>query len=224
MYNNFISSNDDDLFNKEEKPRDNSSTINSLSDLSKNLEDAFEKDTSYFAAIKFKNKIFSSLVSSANQYVNDICAQNRTIFDIMNKLTNGEFGKTMYADVLEETIVRKLIIHSFFSEIYSLKNKDLGELSSEIVEGIKFNKFINIICSDDFFQTYILSMTEMLDHSIAYNIDTYIRLCESINRTPIEDIVNRNIMSSNDFSALMHFDNYLDKQFSAIRIQLGFSR
>jgi hypothetical protein len=221
MYNNFISSNDDDLFNKEEKPKDNSSTINSLSDLTKTLEDAFEKETSYFVAIKFKNKIFSSLISSADEYINNTGAHNRSIFDVLNKLTNGEFGRTLYADILEEQIVRKIVVHSFFSDIYSLKDKDLA---SEVSDSIKLSKFVNIICSDDFFQTYILSMTEMLDHSIAYNIDTYIRLCESINRTPIEDIVTRNILSSDNLSPLTNFDTYLDKQFSAIRIQLGFSR
>lgn len=210
MYNEFLSGNDDDLFQKPSNPKPDSSS--NFDSLIKELEDSLKLDKDqFYTDVNFKSKLFNALVDSTNVYINNITSFDRTTFDTLNTLTNGLYSRQLYANVLEEAIARKLLIHDFLTVFVSNKNDKI----------IKFlSQKMNVNIDSRFYEIYVSSMLEMLDTIINYNISMYVSLCEKINKTPIQNILDRDI-NDIDF-AIFSSDTYINTHFSVIRSEMGF--
>ena len=67
MYNDYLSSNDDDLFEKKSDPKPDSSNQN-VNSFIKEIEDLFKSDNkeAFFSYINFKTKFFNYITDTTN--------------------------------------------------------------------------------------------------------------------------------------------------------------
>jgi hypothetical protein len=211
MYGDYISTNDDDLFESpSETPKQKEDDL-SFDSLIKDVEKIFETEkNSVFTSIIFKSKVIAALNGSAENYVHSVNSFNRSIFDALNSLTQGYFKYQVYADTLEESIARRLVVYNFIKSITTSKNDKFLEFLS---------KKIKISFDESFFNTYLISMLEMMDYVIDYNISIYTNLCTKINRIPISTLLDRNIMDTD--TLVINSNSYINKHFAAIRSELG---
>lgn len=209
MYSD-ISSNDDDLF----APSKSSSKVNNHSDA---LADDFEnilKDTSAkdLNSTMFRTRLAHALYDTANSFVFGVDSFNRTVFNTLNFLTNNTFAYNLYADVLEESIAKRLVVFDFASSITNSANEKILAFLSQ-----KTNAHLDSF----FFNTYVSSMLEMLDFTIDYNLEIYKRVCAHLNREPIPALVDRNVDAVDPL--IMDSSDYIIKSFSSIRKSMGFN-
>lgn len=211
MYNDFLSQNDDDLFSDSNSTEKQSSkpTDNLFKEIEELLSKTSDKD--FFSQIDMRSKIVNSFNDSANRYIYSTDSYNRSLFDELNNITNGSFAYRVYADILEESLTRRLVVFDFLKLLASAKDKRL----------MKFlTKSLHLVIDEHFVKTYIISSQEMLDYIIRYNIDIYINVCQKIQRTPQQAILDRNL-DDIDLS-LINSDEYINKYFSVLRVQMGF--
>lgn len=217
MYNSSISDNDDDLFAPKQETSSTSSTTNftpNVDSLTKELEDLFDKNKSSFSnQIIFKAKLFSFINQSSSSFLTSLDSGSRSLFNMLNEITAGTFGKRYYADVLEETISRTMLIHHFFHLIMTSTSDE----HKKVFEFLS-NK-LNVQLDSHFFTTYVSSFMEVMDFKIEYNTSIYLSLCAQIERTPLDYIVNRTVSQID--SALINYDLYIEKYFLSIRSELG---
>lgn len=212
MYNDYLSSNDDDLFEKKSDPKPDSSNQN-VNSFIKEIEDLFKSDNkeAFFSDINFKSKFFNSLTDSTNSYIYNIDSYQRSLFDSLNRMTNGLFAKQVYADILEESISRRLVVFEFVNLLASSQNDKIIQFLSEKMDINLDSRFYNI---------YLNSMLDIMNFVIDYSISIYTSLCPLIDRTPVQSIVNR---SPNDIdSAIFSSDTYINKHLAVIRSEIGF--
>jgi hypothetical protein len=110
MYSN-ISSNDDDLFsNSSETPKKTNQSFDSiLDDVEAYLN---KKNPSGVESVIVRTKLAHTLYDTANNFIFSTDSYNRTIFNTLNLLTDNKFSVNLYADVLEESIARRLVVLS----------------------------------------------------------------------------------------------------------------
>lgn len=211
MYNDFLSQNDDDLFSDSKSTEKQSSkpTDNLLKEIEELLSKTSDKE--FFSQVEIRSKIVNSFNDSANRYIYSTDSYNRSLFDELNNITNGLFAYRVYADILEESLTRRLVIFDFLKLLASAKDERL----------MKFlTKNLNLTIDEHFVKTYIVSSQEMLDYIIRYNIDIYTNVCQKIQRTPQQAILDRNL-DDIDLS-LINSDEYINKYFSVLRVEMGF--
>lgn len=208
MYNEFISSNDDDLF-AEPKDNQSASASKTSNDFAKDLEDLL-KDTLAVSDISFKSKFVNAFNDSASAYIFNLSSLDRSIYDELNKLTQGAFSYRYYADTLEEGIAKRIIVHDFLSTLLNAKNEKVLKFLAEKMK---------VTLDTQFFTTYVISMQEIMSHVIDYSIQIYCFVCQKINRTPLEGLINRNADAIDP--VLFNSNHYFDKHFSAIRSEMG---
>ncbi len=210
MYNNYISNNDDDLFDKDSSSQE---SIKSTNDIFKEIEDILSKSSENFSInhAEIKSKLVNSFNDSANRYIFNNDSFNRSIFDQLNSITNGLFAYRVYADILEESLSRRFVIVDFLRLLASDDKDNIMDF---------LTRKINIKTDKNFINTYIISTQEILDYVIRYNIEIYVNVCQKIERTPLESIVNRDI--ENTDLTLLSSDEYINKYFSIIRKEIGF--
>lgn len=211
MYNDFLSQNDDDLFSDSKSTEKQSSKP--TDNLFKEIEELLSKtsDKEFFSQVEIRSKIVNSFNDSANRYIYSTDSYNRSLFDELNNITNGMFAYRVYADILEESLTRRLVIFDFLKLLASAKDERL----------MKFlTKNLNLTIDEHFVKTYIVSSQEMLDYIIRYNIDIYTNVCQKIQRTPQQAILDRNL-DDIDLS-LINSDEYINKYFSVLRVEMGF--
>ena len=208
MYNDFIASDDDDLF--AEPAVSQSATANkTTNDFTKDLEDLL-KETFTVSDISFKSKFVNAFNDSANSYTFNLGSLDRSIYDELNRITQGSFSYRYYADTLEEMISKRIVIHDFLSTLLNAKNE---KVLSFLAEKMK------VTLDTQFFSTYVSSMQDMLSFVINYNLNIYTYVCQKIDRMPLESLVNRN---ADDIDpVLFNSNHYFDKHFSAIRSEIG---
>ncbi|CAB4143789.1 hypothetical protein UFOVP784_240 [uncultured Caudovirales phage] len=211
MYSDFLSDNDDDLF--ESKPQTGSKPKSG----SAPLTDSIFKDVENLLSIEkesksmvFKSKLANTLYETCNNYIFEVNSYNRSIFDALNIVTQGSFQYQLYADVLEESIARRLVMREFIGSLHRAADTNILEFLS---------KRMNISIDSQFFTTYIVSMQEMMDHAIDYNIGIYIKVCEKIGRTPLSVILDKD--TSQTDMIVSQSGSYINKSFAYIRHELG---
>ena len=216
MYNQFFSSNDDDLFGETAKQKDETRKpigphgFFGDDELEKLLAESNQDDSEYFSQVRVKSRIINSIMSSTGEFTNALDSGHRSVFDALNQITNGHFAKRIYADALEDAIIRRMVVLDFFNDINKVKDSEIFAFASK-----KFK--LNVDSS--FFTTYIGSVAEMLTFSIEYNISIYMSLCEELGRTPIASIVDREPQLADH--AVINYNHYILKHFEAIRLELG---
>jgi hypothetical protein len=212
MYNQFHSSNDDDLFGETAKQKDKKQIPNpgffGDEEFEKLLAESQESPS--FSEIRVKSRIVNSITSSSAEFINSLESGHRSVFDALNQLTNGDFAKRIYADALEDAIVRRMVVLHFLNDLDELKENHL------LMEA---SKKLNLNIDSHFFKIHISSLAEMISFSIEYNVSIYVTLCEQIGRTPIQSIVERSPQIADH--AVMNYNHYILKHFEAIRLELG---
>jgi len=148
----------------------------------------------------------SSSDSSAYSY-------NRSIFNTLNQLTDGSFQYNLYADVLEESIIRRLIILDFVDGIVFSDNDHERALE-------KIGKVLNINIDERFIRTDFVSFHRLLTSSIDYNIEVYKSVCSHINREPSSFVIEKNISDASYMT--LSSDSYINSIFSNMRRSFGF--
>lgn len=211
-YNEFISQSDDDLFESTSKPV-RQETSAPTEELLKGIEELLSKDSqqNYVSHLHLQSRLINSINDSANRYVHmNENAFERSIFDQLNLLTNGAFAYRVYADVLEESIIKRMVVFDFLKIVASLDEEFKNVLNDDLKK----------IFNEHMIRTYIVSMQELLDYAIRYQIDVYKAVCQKIERTPQKFVVDRDIESV-DLN-ILNYENYLSKYFSILRLEMGF--
>jgi len=209
MYSD-ISSNDDDLFDSSKSSSKTSQHVNSLTDDLENLL----KDTSSSSidSTIVRARLAHALYDTANGFIFTVDSYNRTVFNTLNFLTNNKFANDLYADVLEESIAKRIVVFDFISSVTTTANEKILQFLSKATSA-KIDSF--------FFNTYISSVLEMLDFSINYNIEIYLKICSVLNRQPISAVVERKVDDLD--SKIMSSSEYIAESFANIRRSLGFN-
>lgn len=209
MYSN-ISSNDDDLFSgsQNEPKKEKRSGI-----LSEDLENLLKdnSDTKSDSTV-LKARLAIALYDTAGSFVSSSDSSDRTLFNTLNALTDNRFAYDLYADQLEESISKRLVIYDFTTSLQSDKSKKLLE---------QISRFLKTQIDSFFFTTYMTSFVELLDHTISYNTAVYVAVCNHINRPPLDYIINRNVDEVDN--KLIESIEYVNNSFASIRDSLGFS-
>ena len=212
MYSDFLSNNDDDLFDP--KPQTTSKTSSSsgpsVDSVFKDVENLLSAEKQSSNSLRFKSKLANTLYEACNDYINQLNSYNRSIFDTLNILTEGQFQYKLYADTLEESIARRLVMREFVGSLNQTSGTDiLNYLSTKM----------KISIDTQFFNTYVVSLLEMLEHAIDYNIAIYIKVCERIDRTPMPAILSKD--NSKTDMLVSQSGSYINKKFAYIRQEFG---
>ena len=208
MYSD-ISSNDDDLFSPSKSSSKKEQTSSLANDVEKILKETSEGKID---ATLVRAKLAHALYDTSNHFVFSVDSYQRTVFNVLNHLTNNTYAYNFYADVLEESIAKRIVIFDFLSSITKSASNE------KILSFLADKMDINI--DSFFFNTYVNSMGQMLDFIINYNIDIYVKICQHVGRPPVESIVSRNVDALDP--KLMNSDEFIIGSFAAIRKSLGF--
>jgi hypothetical protein len=204
-----MSSNDDDLFSSESSSKESPKSSDEIfKDIEKMLKD---KPSDFFNEVEITSRIVNSFNDSANRYIFATDSYNRSIFDELNSITSGKFSYRVYADILEESLARRFIVFDFLKILASAKDERLLKFFTQKMKLNIDSRFVN---------TYVTSLIEMLNFAIDYNIEIYIKVCQKIDRTPLQPIIDRDI--DNVDLNLLDSDQYINKYFSVIRTEIGF--
>lgn len=206
---NGLSSDDDDLFSEnttQEKTTFVSDTETNLD----NLISSLEINEDFINDILFRSRVIVSLLDTSNKFIYETNSYNRAIFNTLNSLTNNQFQYTLYAETLEESIYRRFIILEFLNSCIDTFDEEDLQTFSNIAKFNIDSKFIN---------TYFASTRNILKFSISYNIDVYLKLCESINRQPIVFDFENVTDAAYDY---IKTTSYINNIFTNIRSSLGF--
>lgn len=208
MYTN-VSSNDDDLFAPaSESSKKESSSFNKEDMVENLLRSTYEND---IESTLVRAHLAHAIYDSAHNFIFNSSSVNRTVFNTLNYLTNNMFSFNAYADNLEETISKRIVMYEFITSINDIRNEDILAF---------FSKHTNSQIDHFFLETYINSTVQILDFVINYNIDIYKKLCLHISREPVSNIINRQIEDLD--SSLIDSSEYMSNIISNIRKGLGF--
>jgi len=208
MYSD-ISSNDDDLFDSSKSSSKTSQHVNALTDDLENLLN--DTNVSNLDSTIFRARLAHALYDTAHSFIFTADSYNRTVFNALNSLTNNKFASDLYADVLEESIAKRIVVFDFISSVTTTANEKILQFISQATSA-KIDSF--------FFNTYVSSVLEMLDFSINYNIEIYLKICSVLNRQPISAVVERKVDDLD--SKIMSSSEYIAENFAFIRRNLGF--
>jgi hypothetical protein len=206
-----LSNNDDDLFAESTSSSTISNENISSSELNiDNLLSSLDVNLDNIDSMLFRARIVTTLIDTSNKFIYETNSYNRSIFNTLNSLTNGEFQYTLYAETLEESIFRRVLILEFLNSCTDQMDEKILSLLSKATNTTIDSKFIN---------TYIVAMKNILVFSIDYNISVYHTLCEKINRQPIDFDIELN---SHIVESYINSSSYINSVFTNIRKSLGF--
>lgn len=209
-----FSDNDDDLFDDSSSSNSffqNKPTLNSSEEIQSLIESIEKKDLENIDSMIFRSRVALTLLDSANSYIFENNSYNRSIFNTLNFLTDNKFQYHLYADVLEESLIRRFVIRDFLVACLDSDDSDLLE---------KLSKVVNVNIDKRFLLTYFQSTLEVLDFAIDHNIALYTKVCENIGREPLSSILNK---ETNDIAiAITSSNGYINNIFRNIKNSLGF--
>jgi len=213
MINEFYD-NDDDLFaepssNTTSSASTSNSDIDSFLEQTKDYIDSKGIDSTQFA---IRTGIVTTFYEVANRFIFNVETLNRSIITSFNRITNGQFEKELFADVLEESILKRFAIQQFIDSIISEDS-----IPTIVHNSSKFKFQID----EAYLKSYFGSMNRIMIHAINRNIDIYEKLCVQIDRVPMKTIIDRDY-SSIDVS-LFSANNYIVNSFNSVKESLGFN-
>lgn len=204
-----VSDNDDDLFSSQNSPKRDVNPV--FDDIQTLIENTSSADLEKIDSMFFRSKVALSLFDGANSFIFDNNSYNRSIFNTLNSLTDNKFQYHLYADILEESIFRRIIIHDFVATM-------IDEAKPKLLENL--SKAVKVDIDDKFIATYFKSMRRILDFSIDRSIAIYTSVCEHINRPPLQTIVQRNMEET--ARHLLSSDSYINNVFHNIKASFGY--
>jgi len=210
MYN--IDDNDDDLFDQSSTSSSETKAletdIDSFIDKTKENIDFKGDSVSNFV---FRTGLSTTLYEACARFVFKSDSLSRTMFDFLNNQTNGRFAQELYANLLEDSLMKRFAIKSFLQEIIDEKN----------IENIQIvNEKLKVEISPEYFNIYFGSLIKIMNHAINRNIEIYEKLCKEIDRAPIQQIVDRDYTYYDPFIANSTF--HISSAFDSIKNSLGF--
>jgi hypothetical protein len=216
------SDNDDDLFQEPSPQAQAPSFHNVFSNTSlgkdEELEALIESTKDYTknkgvgsGGFMLRTGVITSFYEVTNRFIFESDSLNRSIFNALNKLSDGKYASDLYADILEESVAKRFAIIEFLNAIITADNTKSFELAA---------KHLNITLNDSFIRIYFGSMHKVMTHSINRNIDIYEKLCEQINRVPMKAIIDKDY--SNIDVRSFSSNAYINQSFQSIRESLGF--
>ncbi len=211
MLNDFYD-NDDDLFQESSSTAASAPVnpdIDSFLEQTKDYIDSKGNELNQFA---IRAGMATTFYEVSNRFIFNVETLNRSIISSFNRLTKGAFEKDLFADVLEESILKRFAIQSFLDSI----------LSEEGIPNIVVNSSrIKLDIDESYLKSYFGSMHKIMLHAINRNIDIYEKLCVQIDRVPMKAIVDRdfNVADMSLFTA----HNYVVNSFNSIKESLGFN-
>lgn len=204
-YSSF-SDNDDDLFDEtitsSQNFSSNSSTNDEINSLIKSID---IDDISQIDQMFKRSKIALALYNGSSSFIFSTDSYNKTIFNTLNYLTNNQFQYHLYADLLEESIAKRIVLLRFSKDI-------VEETSENSLKKIK--EFLEVEIDSNFITTYFTSFSKVMTFVIDHNINIYTQLCQEIGREPISQIVEKDF--SNVLSTIVSSDNYINNIFNNI--------
>lgn len=222
MYNNSFSDSDDDLFEESTQVAPNpfininssnhnsESKESSASDRMQSLLDSMPEVDRDFKSLIFRSKLAITLFNGASSFTTNLTSFDRTTFNTLNALTNGRFQYELYADELEESIVRRTVILEFIEAM--LEEADSGTLN-------KLSNVLKIQIDTKFINTYFASLASVMNFTINDQIELYGKVCSSINRTPL-DFTNR--LDFIEVSDITNSHKYISTSFLSIDAQFDY--
>jgi len=207
-YSSF-SDNDDDLF-QEDTVSENLSH-STPDDIKSLIESIDKKEFDNIDRMFFRSKVALTLFEGSNSYIYSTDSYNRTIFNTLNSLTDNQFQYNLYADVLEESIAKRIIIRDFLLACVDNTNDQFLKKLSEIVE---------VDIDQRFLDTYFFSFLEILNFVISQNIDLYTKVCTHISRQPLAQIVDSTF--NEESTILISSNSYINSVFKNIKHSFGY--
>lgn len=212
---NHLSDNDDDLFSETSSippsiklPNTNNPSATSLDDFRSIIENA-DIDEEKIGSMLMRSKLALTLYESANSFIFQTNAYARTTFNTLNSLTDGMFQYNLYADILEESIFRRMLILDFVNAITEQSDEDIFKKISEIFKIEMDGRFVS---------TYFHSMRKILTFVIVDSIELYKKICIQCNREPSAALLEQNTNVAKDY---LSSDLYINSIFSNIRKSNG---
>lgn len=204
-----INDNDDDLFS-DQPSSTKRSTDSIIDDIQSLIEKTSTADLEKIDSMIFRSKVAISLFDGSNSFIFGTTSYNRTIFNTLNYLTDNKFQYDLFADVLEESISRRIIILDFINVMISESDKELLN---------KFSQILNVQIDNKFIITYFGSMRKLLSYAIAKNTSLYISICEKLERQPLSHIISGQM--DDDLNHLLSSDSYINNVFTNIKKSFG---
>jgi len=210
-YSSF-SDNDDDLFDDNVSLSSSASTSsNTPSDDFKTLIESIDKkEFDKIDRMFFRSKVALTLIDGANSYIFENNSYNRSIFNTLNYLTNNQFQYELFADVLEESILRRMIIRDFLLAC-------VDNTSDDILK--KLSKLVDFDIDYNFLNTYFYSFLEILNFAINDNIELYQKVCNQLNRQPLSNIIDGTFNENSP--TLIGTNDYINNVFQNIKHSFG---
>lgn len=213
MINDF-NDNDDDLFSESSTTASFSSNAAVNNDIDSFIEQTKEYiDSKGANATQFviRTGIITTFYELSNNFIFNVETLNRSIISYFNRITDNKFEKELFADVLEESIIKRFAVHQFIDSFISRESID-----NILVNSSKLNFQIN----ESYLKAYFGSMNRIMIHAIDRNIDIYQKLCVQIDRVPMQAIIEKDYSSID--SSLFSNKNYLVNSFNSLKESLGF--
>jgi len=215
------SDNDDDLFQDippapnsffQEEPQTASSindeAVNQLLDSTKDYINSRNLGIDSF---KVRTGIPNSFLEACNQFIFRSDTFNRSVFDVLNQYTNGEFSKILYYNFLEESIIKRFSIRYF---LHVLVNEPQERLLSSISENL------HSTIDQTYLRIYFGSTLKVMDHAINRSIEIYQKLCTELGREPMQAIIDREYSSPS--LRTISSSSYILNSFTSLNSSLGF--
>jgi hypothetical protein len=206
-----INDNDDDLFNDQpSKPSDSN-----YSDVQALINSIPEDESETIDAIVNRSRMSLALYHGAHSFIYNTSSYNRSIFNTLNQLTDGMFQYQLYADILEESITRRIIILDFVNTIANAHSEEYDEKALKLI-----GKALKTNIDDRFIRTYFVSFHRLLVSAIDYNVEIYKAVCAHINREPSQFVLDK---TTSDLSIMtLSSDSYINSIFANMRNSFGF--
>lgn len=201
-----FSDNDDDLFEESTSSSTDSQSSSTTSEEIKSLLESIDiSDIGQIDQMFKRSKIALALYNGSNTFTYTTESFNKTVFNTLNSLTNNVFQYHLFADILEETIIKRMILLTF--------SKDILEESSDMNLD-KIKEALNVEFDQRYVSTYFGSYSKITDFVINYNIYIYTKICQEIGREPLTDIIERNF--SDTLVQSISSDSYINSIFKNI--------
>lgn len=210
QYDN-ISSDDDDLFNDDVFSQSSSSS-SSYSDDNFNVQNILKSldiSEEQLDTMILRARIVTTLIDSSCSFIYETNSFTRSIFNSLNSLTDNQFQFNLYIETLEESIIRRMIVLRFLNTCTEEMDESLINIISKATKSTIDARFLN---------TYIRSMRDMMAYAVDYNLAVYTKLCEQVNRVPIDFSIENSEMVDSYFNQ----GYYINNVFRNIRKSLGF--
>jgi len=204
----YISDNDDDLFEYEPAEENKDSLLQKYSEqqydyinsekdshqieignsvLAKTLSETFDKENDLDSITLSNASVYRALINAMESFVEtDKTYYLRTQHQILDELTQGKFSLTLVYNVLEIRIAAKKILYNTLNAVFNDNSSKEIELFVELASKLSYEEI-----SNEFLTGSIRTSISILDFTIKLDQILYLHIAEKLNQ-PIKEILFEN--------------------------------